>query len=187
MSIFRLTNPLIADHEAVYEYFTGSWLFNPAHFAARLAEEQYFSRLEDRSPHWTYFIKNWVPKHYPGYCFGQDQPLRCVSCDYNEVQVGLELHEWYKRTRACVREKVFTMFPHTAFEYYTKRAAHVKEQEEHRLRAMIMAAIPTGEIGWKDDFHKPKIMIKQPEPVKLRTPELKPTAAEELTPPLTPI
>ena len=128
-----------------------------------------------------------MPKHYPGYRFGQDQYSRSASCDYNEGWVDLELHEWYKRTRVCVRDKVFTMFPHIASEYYTKRAAHVKENEEHRLRAMIMASIPVGEIGWKDDFHKPRIMIKQPGLVEPRTPELKPTAAGELTPPLTPI
>ncbi|KAH3945881.1 hypothetical protein HBI56_224020 [Parastagonospora nodorum] len=183
----RIVDAGFKTKEEIYGYFTGSWLFNPAHFAARLGEEQYFCRLEDRSPHWTYFIKEWVPKHYPGYCFGQDEPIRSVSCEYNESQVSLELHEWYKRTRACVREKVFIMFPHIPSGYYTKRAAHVKEQEEHRLRAIIMAALPVGEIGWKDEFHKPQIKIKQPEPVEPRTSEFKPTAAGELTPSLTPI
>jgi hypothetical protein len=86
-----------------------------------------------------------------------------------------------------VREKIFTMFPHIASGYYTKRAAHVKEQEEHRLRAIIMAAIPVGKIGWKDEFHKPQIKIKQSEPVEPRTPEFKPTAAGELRPPFAPI
>jgi hypothetical protein len=37
--------------DKIYEYLAGSWLFNPAHFAARLAEEQYGARLGDRSPH----------------------------------------------------------------------------------------------------------------------------------------
>lgn len=54
---------------AVYAYFTSSWLFNPAHFAARLGDEPYAGRLEGCSPHWTQFIKEWIPQHYPGYRF----------------------------------------------------------------------------------------------------------------------
>jgi hypothetical protein len=76
------------------------------------------------------------------------------------------------------------MFPHIATEYYAKRAVHVREREEQRLREMIMRAIPTGGNGWKDDFPQPKIIIKQPE---LMTPELQPTAIGELTPPPTPL
>jgi hypothetical protein len=175
-----------ADQLLVYEYFASSWLFNSRHFGARLAEEKYYDRLEDRSPHWTYFIKTWVPNHYPGH------PLASVSVNDGEFapntanQEFVELQAWYKRTRSALREKVFTMFPHVATQYYTKRAAFVREQEERRLRVLITAAIPVGDSGWKYDFPQPHIIVKQPT-VDRSTPGIKPTAAGERTPPLTPI
>lgn len=175
-----------ADHNIVYKYFASSWLFHPGHFAARLAEEKYYDRLEDRSPHWTYFVKEWVPRNYPGYTMASD---RLPSFETNHATTShkfSELQPWYKSTRATVREKVFTMFPHVATEYYTKRAAYVKDLAEHRIRAHITAAIPTGDCGWKDDFLQPHIIVKQPS-ANPSTPDINPTAAGELTPPLTPI
>lgn len=171
---------------AVYEYFASSWLFHPGHFAARLAEVKYYERLEDRSPHWTYFIKEWVPKHYADYKQVDGDDDVEGSGDSMENKRNLELQAWYKETRAAVRERVFTLFPHVATEYYIKRAAYIKEQEEQKLRATLIAAIPQGNTGWKDDFPQPHIIIKQPE-TDPDTPVIKPSAAGELTPPLTPI
>ncbi|KAF2131109.1 hypothetical protein P153DRAFT_313451 [Dothidotthia symphoricarpi CBS 119687] len=168
----------------IYEYFASSWLFNPAHFAARLAKEKYNDRLDDRSPHWTHFIRQWVPKHYPDYKFLGNPTLGDRDGDVDQQQ-DKNLQQWYKQTRAAVKEKVLTMFPHVAVTYYTKRAAHVKELEERRLRKLIIEALPTGADGWKDDFPRPQIITinNQAEPV---TPELKPVVDGELTPPLTP-
>jgi hypothetical protein len=174
------------DYVTVYEYLSSSWLFHPGHFAARLAVVQYYSRLEDRSPHWTYFIKEWVPKHYPGYNIAEDQPSPAIHIENVQAQKNRELQTWYKLTRAAVCEKVFTMFPHVAAEYYTKRAGYLKKQEEQKLRTMITAAIPVGDTGWRDDFPQPRIIIKQADTAP-DTPEIKPTAANEFTPPLTPI
>jgi hypothetical protein len=100
-------------------------------------------------------------------------------------QQNAELQSWYHRTRAAVREKVFTTFPHVATEYYTRRAIHVKEQEEKRLRAMIIAALPVGNNGWKDDLPQPRIIDESPG-ADQNTPKFKPTAIGELTPPSTP-
>jgi hypothetical protein len=77
------------------------------------------------------------------------------------------------------------MFPHVAAEYYTKRSVHVREQEERRLRAMITAAIPMGKEGWSDDLPQPRVIVKHTD-TEPRTPETKPVAVSELTPPLTP-
>jgi hypothetical protein len=161
-------------------------LFNPAHFAARLAEEKYFDRLEDRSPHWTHFIKEWVPKHYPGYKFATtNTPLDELDATTPDQQ-DVERQAWYKRTRAAVRDKVFTMFPQVAAEYYTKRAVYIKEHEEQKLRAMIIAAIPIGNQGWSDDLPQPHVIVKHTD-TEPKTPDMKALPAGELTPPSTPI
>ncbi|KAF2023902.1 hypothetical protein EK21DRAFT_105032 [Setomelanomma holmii] len=167
--------------DEVYEYLTSSWLFNPAHFGARLAETEYYERLGDQSPHWTYFIKEWIPKHYPGYMLKKKSTSRGPN---QEQQLG-ELNEWYKHTRATVREKVFTMFPHIATTYFIKRAAYMTEQEEQRLRTVINAAIPAGNDGWRYDFARPEIIVRH-EGSHQSTPVLKSTAVGELTPPITP-
>jgi hypothetical protein len=147
-------------------------------------EEPYAGRLEDRSPHWTQFIKEWIPQHYPGYRFIEDSPG--VTTDGSlSTPHEYDLQAWYKRTRAAVREKVFTLFPHVAVEYYTKRAVYINELEEQRLRSIITKAIPPGTDGWSDNFPKPQIIIKLPVP-EAGTPQLKLTATGELTPPLTP-
>jgi hypothetical protein len=115
-----------------------------------------------------------MPKHYPGYKFnGESVQLG----DSNEdISVNrMKLQEWSKCTRVAVREKVFIMSPHVAAEYYAKRAIHVKEQEEQRLREMITAAIPTGAHGWEDDFPQPRINIKHSDEAPT-TPDLKLTA-----------
>lgn len=169
----------------VYEYFAGCWLFHPGHFAARLAEVKYYDRLEDRSQHWTYFVKEWVPKHFPGHKHiikNKNDHARDTMPDKD----GKELQAWYTKTRAVVREKVFTLFPHVATEYDVKRAAYIKEQDEQKLRATLIAAIPQGNSGWTDDFPQPQIIIKQAEQDP-DTPVMKPSAAGEPTPPLTPV
>ena len=168
---------------SVYKYLASSWLFHPGHFAARLAEEKYHDRLEDRAPYWTHFIKEWVPQHYPGYRHIQQttDPEEASSKTHEHVEEDLSV--WQTRTRSAVRNKVFTMFPHLATEYYTKRATWVKEREEQRLRELITQAIPTGKNGWRSDVPIPTIVIKQSQPM---TPDLEPTATGEITPPLTP-
>lgn len=169
----------------MYEYLASSWLFNPAHFGARLAEPDYYERLEDRSPHWTYFIKEWVPARYPGYMFRKQYASPDETANMTQKNQIEVLGLWYKRTRAVLREKVFTMFPHIATAYYTKRAAHVKELEEQRLRALITAAIPSADNGWTDNVPHPQIVIKHDKSLP-STPRLKPIVVGELTPPLTP-
>jgi hypothetical protein len=167
----------------VYKHLASSWLFHPGHFAARLAEEKYNDRLEERAPHWTPFIKEWVPKHYPGYFLNK----RVTGLEDNDSQtsehVDNDLQLWYKRTRAAVRDKVFTMFPHIAAEYYIKRAAWAKEFEEQRLRDLITDTIPTGIDGWISDVSRPSIVVKYQQSI---TPDLLPATIGEMTPPSTP-
>ena len=167
----------------VYKHFASSWLFHLGHFAARLVEEKYNDRLEDRAPHWTPFIKEWVPKHYPGYSLKE----RVTGLEDNDGQtsehVDDDLQLWYKHTRAAVRDKVFTMFPHVATEYYIKRAAWAKECEEQRLRDLITNTIPTGIDGWTSDVSRPTIVVKYQQST---TPDLLPAMIGEMTPPSTP-
>jgi hypothetical protein len=167
----------------VYKHFANSWLFHPGHFAGRLAEEKYKDRLENRAPHWTPFIKQWVPKHYPGYFLNE----RVTGLEDNDSQtsehVDTDLQLWYKRTRAAVRDKVFTMFPHIATEYYIKRAAWAKECKEQRLRDLITNAIPNSIDGWTSDVSRPTIVVKHQQSI---TPDLLPAMIGEMTPPSTP-
>jgi hypothetical protein len=109
-----------------------------------MLEDQYNNRLEDLSPYWVEFIKEWLPQKYPGFRFVQDDPIPDQDTDIWREQFLGDLHAWYKCTRTTLREKVFTMFPHVAAEYYIKRAAWAKEVEEQRLRELIIKAIPTG-------------------------------------------
>ena len=148
----------------VYRYFATSWLFHPAHFAARLAEERYSDRLEDRSPHWMHFVKVWVPENYPDYRFPSEHSASAESEDNSSEPNSQDLQAWYKRTRIAVRDKVFTMFPDVAKEYYVKRAAHLKKRHEQRLAELIMKAIPIGMDGWKDDIAPPATIFTQPIP-----------------------
>ncbi|KAI4613503.1 uncharacterized protein J4E87_009804 [Alternaria ethzedia] len=180
---WRILNGVFETKEEIYKYLASSWLFHPGHFAARLAEEKYHERLEDRAPYWTHFIKEWVPQHYPGYRHLQQttDPEEASSKTHEHVEE--DLSAWQTRTRAAVRNKVFTMFPHVATAYYTKRAAWVKEREEQRLRELITQAIPTDKNGWSSDISVPTIVVKHAQPM---TPDLEPTATGELTPPLTP-
>jgi hypothetical protein len=126
-----------------------------------------------------------LPKHYPGYEFVTDSASPDASIDTAKNQDNVELQAWYDRTRALVRDKVFTMFPQVATHYYIKRAAYFKEHEEQRLRAMITAVIPAGDDGWDENILQPHCIIKVPD-TDPSTPDLKPTAASELTPPMTP-
>lgn len=143
-------------------------MFNPAHFEARLAEDKYRDHLEDRSEAWVSFVTEWIPQQYPGYRF---------------LDQDVSLDEWRKQTRATMREKVFTSFPAITPEYYTKRGAHLREVEEHRLQELLMAAIPMGMDGWRRDMSQPTIIIEDVAP---STSELKPTVADQTTPKCTP-
>ncbi|CAE7023650.1 hypothetical protein PTNB73_02184 [Pyrenophora teres f. teres] len=158
----RILNGGFKSQVELYEYLASSWLFHPGHFAERLTKDGYADRLEDRSAAWTYFVKEWLPQRYPK---------------------AQDLQEWYKRTRDAVRQQVFTMFPHIATAYYKKLSVWVNEQEEKRLKEMITEAIPSGTDGWKDDFFQPKIFIKHPEPMVIKS---QPPVSGDLTPPLTP-
>ncbi|KAF2447359.1 hypothetical protein P171DRAFT_355544 [Karstenula rhodostoma CBS 690.94] len=143
--------------EEICEYFTGTWVFNPAHYAARLEEGKYRDHLEDRSGPWVAFVTEWLPQRYPGYRLpDQDIPL----------------HEWRKQVRIAVREKVFTMFPHITPEYYAKRAAHLKEVEEQRLQQLLTVSIPVGQDGWSDSIPEPTVVVQDAAPA---TPPRKPT------------
>lgn len=156
----------------VYECITGSWLFNPAHFASRLAEEKYSARIDDRAPYWIAFVKEWMPRKFPGYQFMTEgsEPTR------DPEQLEQALTAWNKRTRGLVREKVFTMFPDVAAKYYTKRATYTKEVEEQRLRTLIMNAFPQGHDGWDPKLPQPQVIIKQDSDLNPGT----------ITPPMTP-
>jgi hypothetical protein len=146
--------------KAVYNEYTGSWLFHPGQFEAKGEEESYLIT----HPHRSAFLKKWIPEHFPGYKINADP--------------AEDLNTWTNRTREAVREKVFTMFPHVAAEYYSKRAQSVKEVEERRLRDLIIRSIPAGNDGWKDDFPYPNIVI---------TPGVDTVTDGDLTPPLSPI
>ncbi|KAI4637112.1 hypothetical protein J4E93_010628 [Alternaria ventricosa] len=180
---WRILDGGFGTKEEIYTYLASSWLFHPGHFAARLAEEKYNDRLEDRAPYWTHFIKEWVPQHYPGYHHVRHGPENGQDNGRSGEDIDETLPAWQTRTRTAVRNKVFTMFPHIASEYYTKRAAWVKEREEQRLRELITQAIPTGQNGWSSDVPVPTIIVKYFQP---QTPDLEPTTTGEMTPPLTP-
>ncbi|KAG9185781.1 hypothetical protein G6011_07112 [Alternaria panax] len=179
----RILNAGFKTKDEIYEHFASSLLFHPGHFAARLAEEKYNERLEDRAPYWTPFIKEWVPEHYPGYCLIQ----RTTEIEQNDGRadehVEEDLQVWYKRTRAALRDKVFTMFPHIATEYYTKRAAWLKEREEQKLRDLITKAISTGTNEWTDYVPHMDAVVRHPQ---FTTPNLLHVEIGEMTPPSTP-
>lgn len=127
----------------VYKEYAGSWLFHPELFKAKLEDE---SHLVQHS-HRRYFLKKWIPEHYPDYKFNKEE--------VEDIQV------WTKHTRSAVRDKVFTMFPHVAAQYYNKRAQHLNEVEERKLRVLITSAIPSGTDGWNEDFPPPQIIMRQ--------------------------
>ncbi|KAJ4297752.1 hypothetical protein N0V90_005647 [Kalmusia sp. IMI 367209] len=136
--------------EELYEYFTTTWVFNPAHFARRLEEGKYRDHIEERSAPWVHFITEWIPEHYPGYRMsGQD----------------ISLDEWRKLMRVAMREKVFTLFPSITPEYYTKRGTYLKHVEEHRLQQLLKSAIPNGRDGWNSDISKPPTRVQSASPV----------------------
>ncbi|KAJ4368999.1 hypothetical protein N0V83_006081 [Neocucurbitaria cava] len=170
----RILNAGFNTQEEIYEYFASFWLFNPAHFAARLADQKYSDRFEERSPHWTHFVKEWIPKHFPGY----DAVDRTTISSEDLGKQKTELQVWYEQSRHAVRVRVFIMFPHIAKEYYTKRATYLKELDEQKLRDMISKAIPIGREGWIDDFPQPKVITKR------TTPQLAPMKDSDITPPL---
>lgn len=131
--------------EELYSYIASSWIFHPAHFQKRLEDEKYLEHHQGRSAAWVPFITEWIPQRYPNYAYPDDD---------------MTLEQWSKETRVAVRNKVFTLFPHVTTEYYTKRKAHLKELEEHRLRELLMAAIPTVTESHVVDFPEPRIIIQ---------------------------
>lgn len=159
----------------VYEEYTSSWLFHPEQFKAKLEDDSYLVQHVHRSR----FLKKWIPERYP---------------EYKLIQNGADKEElvtWTARTRAVVREKVFTMFPQVAEGYYAKRFQHVNETEERTLRELLTAAIPSDTRGWRDDFSLPTVIIRQPPAIikeALSTPDLQQTMRShgELTPPPSP-
>ncbi|EUC48500.1 hypothetical protein COCMIDRAFT_56151, partial [Bipolaris oryzae ATCC 44560] len=173
---FRILNAGFSTKEEIYKYFASSWLFNPAHFAARLAEENYQDRLEERSAPWTHFIMKWVPEHYPGYRFAIGSPDTVKSETSSEENNPQDLQAWYKHTRSALCDKVFTMFPNTAEQYYTKRAAHLKKLEEQRIAGLIMNAIPIDTEGWETAIASVTLTFK---PTPLTPPGLESTSSHE--------
>lgn len=146
----------------VYKYITSSWIFNPAHFEARLGNEKFFKHLEERSAPWVYFITEWIPKHFFNYRFPNSSG---------------SLQGWYQASRATLREKTFTMFPPVASEYYTKRAAHVAEVEEQRLRGVLMKAIPATHENWDQHVAHPRVIMKPTTPA---TPLMDPQMLDDI-------
>ena len=141
----RILHGGFESREAIYEYFASSQVFNPAHFAARLDEDKYRVHLADRSAPWLHFVTEWIEARYPNYCApGQTTPLE----------------EWRKKMRITLREKVFTLHPSITPEYYTKRAAHLKELEERRLQELLTKAIPDDLEGWNGGFPKPPVIFR---------------------------
>lgn len=65
------------------------------------------------------------------------------------------------------------MYPSKAVEYYEKRSEYIQEVEEHRLRDLLIAAIPIGTEGWSEEFPQPQVIIKPSINVP-HTPQLKP-------------
>ncbi|KAJ5063384.1 hypothetical protein J3E72DRAFT_186765 [Bipolaris maydis] len=178
---FRIVNAGFITKEEIYKYLISSWLFNPAHFAARLAEENYQDRLEERSAPWTHFIKEWVPEHYPGYCFTTGSPDTVKPEDGSKKNSAQDLQAWYKHTRSAVRDKVFTMFPSTAEQYYAKRAAHIKKLEEQRLVNLIMNAIPMDTERWEISIASVNLTFTHVPPTP---PGLQPMASHKILQPL---
>jgi hypothetical protein len=121
-----------------------------------LQDEKFVKHLEERSAPWTHFLIEWLPKQHPSYHItNQDTPLL----------------EWYKSSRAAMRDKVFTLLPCIAAEYYAKRAAYLNKVEEQRLREVLMQAIPINREGWSEDFPLPHIIFKSEMPA---TPPMRP-------------
>ncbi|USP80665.1 hypothetical protein yc1106_07939 [Curvularia clavata] len=173
----RMVHNRFSTKEEIYQYFASSWLFHPAHFAARLAEEKYNNRIGDRSPHWIHFIKVWVPKRFPSDRLLNDASDSVESKDSSNKRNLQDLQAWYKHTRAAVRDKVFTMFPDVAREHYVRRVAYLKKQQEQRLIELLMNAIPVGTEGWKEDIAQPTIVFTDPAPT---TTNLKSAALREM-------
>jgi hypothetical protein len=71
-----------------------------------MSEDQYNNRLEDRSPYWVEFTKEWLPQNHPGFWFIEDGPIPDENTTAWKEQFFNDLHEWYKYTRVSLREKV---------------------------------------------------------------------------------
>ncbi|PSN69065.1 hypothetical protein BS50DRAFT_663909 [Corynespora cassiicola Philippines] len=149
----RFLNANFNTNEELYDYLCRSWLFNPTHFAERLRDKKYEDHIKDRSAAWVYFITKWIPEKYPGY--------RSINHAENFDHTD-NINQWYKETRAKVRERAFDLKPEAATEYYKKRAAHLKQIEEERLRHLILRAIPQDKDGWRGDLPEPLTQATNP-------------------------
>lgn len=117
-----------------------------------------------------------MPGHYPGYRFTIGSSDTVNSENSGEGNITQDLETWYKHTRSAVRDKVFTTFPNTAEQYYTKRAAHRKRLEEQQLASLIMNAIPIGTNGWEAAVASVNLTFTH---TPLAPPDLEPTASHE--------
>lgn len=131
----------------MFNYITGSWLFNPAHFAERLKDKKYEKQLSDRAPSHVPFVKAWISEQFPNY-------------ELSGPDVADKLTHWYSTTRAVVRDRVLAMYPYVAQRYYVNRGDYFREIEENRLRELIKASITVGLDGWNGDLPEPSIIVK---------------------------
>ncbi|KAF2017240.1 hypothetical protein BU24DRAFT_478321, partial [Aaosphaeria arxii CBS 175.79] len=141
---WRVSRDWVSDFLAVFEYLTNFWLFNPAHFAERLREENYVKHLTERSLAFVKFVKEWIPDRYPGYQFLN--------------QEAQDINRWYEMKRVALRETVFTKYPSVAMIYYKKRKSYLRDVEELRLRDLLKKTIPVGLDGWNEDLTPPRII-----------------------------
>lgn len=145
-------------------------MFNPSHYASRLADgDKYRTHIAERSAPWVDFLTQWLPTNYPGYLL----PNTTTS-----------LEEWQTQARTALSVKVFTLFPSVAAEYYRRRGAHVRIEEEAHLRRLLTDAIPVGLEGWSEDITRPRIIVQDANTMP-STPLLTPRDMPP-TPPLTP-
>ncbi|KAF2281418.1 uncharacterized protein EI97DRAFT_366197, partial [Westerdykella ornata] len=161
--------------EEVYEDFARSWLFNPVHFGSRRDDESYMSNFSKSN---LFFIKTWIPEHYPDYKPKDSQ----MKAEFALTRC-LDLELWYATTALKARERVFSLDPQAAETYYNKRGAFLKQMEENRLRELITAALPVGAEEWEDEPPFPRVVFRsQLPPTPPETPGLEPKPDSMLDP-----
>ncbi|KAF2737588.1 hypothetical protein EJ04DRAFT_561501 [Polyplosphaeria fusca] len=58
----RILGQGFRSNDELYEYLTSCSIFNPAHFANRLKDSEFSTRLKDRSVAWVHFVLKWIPE-----------------------------------------------------------------------------------------------------------------------------